>query len=81
MKSEKCFLFDGCKGRTASCYAFGPTDEGCPVYRHFRDLFQKKQQPEPPRFLPEGRFGCPDCGAVIGMGNPYCWSCGRAVMW
>ena len=79
MKMEKCVLFDWCRKQTAACYGIGPTDDGCPWYKHFRSVFQKP--PVPPRFIENGRFACQDCGAVIGMGNPYCWSCGRAVTW
>ena len=81
MKQEKCFLYDGCKVRAGYCNFMGPTEDWCPVYRHFRDIFIKKQEPAPPRFIENGRFACQHCGAVIGMGNPYCWSCGKAVAW
>lgn len=43
---------------------------------------QPTAQPETvmPEFLPQHKFGCP-CGVVIGLLNPYCWSCGRKVKW
>ena len=37
---EKCWLFNGCPCRTGSCY--GLPDEGCPVYRWFKDLIEAK---------------------------------------
>ena len=33
----KCFLFDGCSGKTAGCRVCGPDDDGCPVYRWFKE--------------------------------------------
>lgn len=48
----KCFLFDGCPGRTGVCYSCGPDGNECPVYRWFKEkLF--KEQPEIVR--------CKDC--------------------
>jgi len=35
--NNKCFLYKGCPNRTAACRASQPTDEGCPIYRWFRD--------------------------------------------
>ena len=37
---EKCWLFDCCKFRTGACY--GLPDEGCPLYRWFKDLIEAK---------------------------------------
>ena len=39
----KCFLFDGCPGRTGVCYSCGPDDDGCPVYRWFKEKVSKEQ--------------------------------------
>ena len=36
---SKCWLRDGCPSRTGSCSSCQPTDDGCPVYRWFRDRF------------------------------------------
>lgn len=41
-KLKPCWLRDGCPGKTASCFSEGPTDNGCPVYRWFRNLFKKE---------------------------------------
>lgn len=40
----------------------------------------KQNKPIKPVFLPEHKFGCP-CGVIIGMMNPYCWNCGKAIDW
>jgi hypothetical protein len=42
--SEMCWLKDGCPGKTAACYNCQPTDEGCPVYRWFRELILEKEK-------------------------------------
>ena len=34
-----------------------------------------------PVFLPNHKFGCPSCGVIVGMGNPYCWNCGKGIIW
>lgn len=39
-----CWLKDGCPGKTAACYNCQPTDEGCPVYRWFRELILEKEK-------------------------------------
>lgn len=36
---EKCYLYGSCKCQTAGC-VFRP-DNGCPVYRYFKDLIVK----------------------------------------
>jgi len=41
---EKCWLKDGCPGRTAACYSCQPTDDGCPIYRWFRKLILEKEK-------------------------------------
>ena len=41
--TEKCWMYDGCKSRTAVCSSKGPEDKGCPVYRYFRDLIGKQK--------------------------------------
>ena len=41
--AEKCWMYDGCKSRTAVCNSKGPDDDGCPVYRYFRDLIGKQK--------------------------------------
>ena len=41
--AEKCWMYDGCKSRTAVCNSKGPEDDGCPVYRYFRDLIGKQK--------------------------------------
>ena len=35
-----CYLKGNCPCQTGSCY--GEPDEGCPVYRYFRDLIMKE---------------------------------------
>lgn len=40
--SEKCWLRDGCPGVTAACSVCQPTDDGCPTYRWFKELFLKE---------------------------------------
>jgi len=42
--SEKCWLKDGCPGRTAVCSSCQPTDDGCPIYRWFRELILEKER-------------------------------------
>lgn len=37
--SKSCWLRDGCPCRTGACSSCGPDDDGCPVYRWFRDKF------------------------------------------
>lgn len=37
-------------------------------------------EPIKPTFLQDHKFGC-TCGAVVGLGNPYCWSCGKPLAW
>ena len=39
------------------------------------------QKPTNPLFLPDHKFGCPSCFAVVGLGNNYCWNCGRGLKW
>ena len=41
--AEKCWMYDGCKNRSGVCVSKGPTDEGCPVYRYFRDLIGQQE--------------------------------------
>ena len=36
---EKCYLYGSCKCQTAGCVV--RPDNGCPVYRYFRDLIVK----------------------------------------
>jgi hypothetical protein len=36
---EKCYLYGSCKCQTAGCVV--PPDNGCPVYRYFKDLILK----------------------------------------
>ena len=38
MKLEQCWLFNGCPCRTGACW--GLPDDGCPVYRWFKELIQ-----------------------------------------
>ena len=40
----KCWLRDGCPGKTAACGDCKPTDVGCPVYRWFKNLLMKEQK-------------------------------------
>lgn len=37
---EQCWLYNGCPCRTGSCY--GLPDEGCPVYRWFKQIIEKQ---------------------------------------
>ena len=39
-----CWLKDGCPSRTAVCLSCGPDDDGCPVYRWFRDKMTIRAQ-------------------------------------
>ena len=39
---EKCWLFDYCPCRTAVCRCSQPEDDGCPIYRRFKDIFDKQ---------------------------------------
>lgn len=39
MSIEKCYLYGSCKCQTAGCVVL--PDEGCPVYRYFKDLIIK----------------------------------------
>ena len=36
---EKCYLYGSCKCQTAGCVVH--PDNGCPVYRYFKDLIVK----------------------------------------
>ena len=39
MIKERCYLYGSCKCQTAGCVAL--PDEGCPVYRYFKDFIIK----------------------------------------
>lgn len=39
---EKCWLFDNCPCRTAVCRCSQPEDDGCPIYRRFKAIFDKQ---------------------------------------
>lgn len=39
MSNKKCYLYGSCKCQTAGCVVL--PDEGCPVYRYFKDLIVK----------------------------------------
>ena len=39
---EKCWLFEYCPCRTAVCLCTQPEDDGCPIYRRFKDIFDKQ---------------------------------------
>lgn len=43
-KNKMCWMYDGCKCRTAGCY--GLPDEGCPVYRWFRAVITYNESKE-----------------------------------
>ena len=38
-KLEQCWLYNGCPCHTGGCY--GLPDEGCPVYRWFKQIIEK----------------------------------------
>ena len=40
----KCWLREGCPGKTAACSVCQPTDDGCPVYRWFKNLLMKEHK-------------------------------------
>ena len=40
--SEPCFLVQSCPFRAAPCSVVSPEDDGCYVYRKFRDIFKKQ---------------------------------------
>ena len=57
-------------------------DGGC-LFRLLNDargLLEATRSAAEPLFLPDHKFGC-QCGAVVKLGNPYCWSCGRKLKW
>ena len=39
---EECWLFDYCPCHTASCRCSQPEDDGCPIYRRFKNIFNKQ---------------------------------------
>lgn len=41
---KQCFLFKGCLSRTGACYSCEPTDDGCPIYRYFKEIFNKSEE-------------------------------------
>lgn len=77
---EKCWLRDGCPDRTAYCSSCQPTDDGCPVYRRFRCLFNK---PEKPKDIHEDvKIGaCPKCRYTLTFNMRFCPMCGQAIKW
>lgn len=63
----KCFLFDGCPGRTGVCYACGPDDDGCPVYRWFKEKILKEQPEQKHGHWQNDKYGnmlCSVCGGL-----------------
>ena len=79
---EKCFLRDGCPGRTASCSSCQPTDDGCPIYRWFRNLFFEKETMTVKNIqFDVGIGGCPKCGYTLSTFMNYCPKCGQHVKW
>jgi len=40
--NKRCWLYDGCPCRTAGCW--GTPDEGCPVYRYFKQLIEEREK-------------------------------------
>jgi len=39
---EKCWLFDYCPCRTGACFCSQPEDDGCPIYKRFKNIFDKQ---------------------------------------
>lgn len=78
--SEKCWLYDGCKSRTAACVVSQPTNDGCPVYRWFKWLIHEQER-EDDKIASIGTCViCPDCGKIAGFnsyfGSYVCGHCG-----
>ena len=84
--AEKCWMYDGCKSRTAVCSSKGPEDDGCPVYRYFRDLIGKQKaeaEARPPviaesvtelrQLLADGRI--PEIGQIALRMRGMEWRC------
>ena len=42
VSDEPCWLFDTCPYRSAACRATQPEDDGCPIYRQFKEIFRKQ---------------------------------------
>lgn len=67
---EPCWIRNGCPGRTASCSSCQPTDDGCPVYRWFRNMFAKGMVIVEGMTMPEN---CGKCRMYVeGCGFMYC---------
>ena len=43
-KDEQCVFLDMCRYRTGGCVVL--PDDGCPVYRWFKELINKEPRPE-----------------------------------
>ena len=81
-----CYLKGNCPCQTGSCY--GDPDEGCPVYRYFRDLIMKEQEAIPVDTKVIVTFNgdvevycCRNCRLVLDPTFHYCPNCGRQVKW
>lgn len=66
----KCWLRDGCPCLTAACSSCQPTDDGCPVYRWFRNLFANGMVVVENMKMPENCGKCRMCAE--GCGLMYC---------
>lgn len=83
--SKPCFLRDGCPSKSGACSSLLPNDDGCPVFRYFRDMVKFKDPIQPTiRFNDKGfKYAyCGSCGEELCTGKPkFCCECGRAVKW
>lgn len=42
INDESCWLFAACPYHSAACLATQPEDDGCYVYRRFKEIFKKQ---------------------------------------
>lgn len=75
-KMAECYLKGHCISETGACQ--GEPDEGCPVYRYFRNLLKEQEAVKPRVSCCEIR--CGNCNKIIEMdGWKVCPWCGKPV--
>ena len=71
--ADWCWLKEGCPCMSGGCLGSKPTDDGCPIYRWFRDVFVKHG-----KWIDEH---CSKCGKYVHIGDAdnYCPHCGAKM--
>lgn len=80
-----CYLKNNCPAQSGACQ--GEPDEGCPVFRYFKQLLMKGWEPVKPSWS-RGKPYCGKCGRMIWprkyndeFERKFCSYCGRMVDW